>query len=81
MNLQPLASRLTKLNGKKKDTSIAQVREDLGNLSDIIFAEGEPVKEGSAGKYRGIMGSPTIIALYQNGARRASRKKSLRRRK
>lgn len=59
MKIQELASRLAKLEGKKSQVKIGDMREILAILSDVVYHE-----------MNGIVG-----ALYENGKRRAKRKK------
>lgn len=73
MKTKELASYLTKKNRGKKLSVIGNDREDVANLSDLIFQTCEPVKDGT--KIIGLAGD-VLVELYKNGQRRASRKKS-----
>lgn len=63
-NLNQLAREITLREGKKKSISIAQVKEVLGILSDIIYSE------SMSGLYTGV-----CFLLCSNGEKRAKRKK------
>lgn len=73
MKTKQLASFLTKRNKGKKLSVIGNERENVGHLSDLIFAECAAIKEGQ--KIVGILGE-TAVELYKNGQRRAARRKS-----
>lgn len=73
MKTKALALHLQKKNRGKKLTAIGNEREDVGHLSDLIFAECSVVRDGS--KIVGVVGE-TVVELYKNGQRRASRKKN-----
>lgn len=59
MTIRSLASRIAKLEGRKSQTRIADIREILSLLSDIMYAE--PADCSSV--------------LYDNGKKRLKRKK------
>jgi len=62
--IKQLASEIAKKEGKKSNVKIGDVREILSILSDMIYDEMSPLYEGGA-----------FTSLYQNGKRRAKRKK------
>lgn len=59
MNMRELASELAEAEGLKVEVSVGNMREILGLLSDLIYAEG---------------GDDLVNLLYRNGKRRAKKK-------
>lgn len=67
-NVSDIAKELAKREGKKKQVNIAQLSEQLGHLSDMIF---EQIRSG--------LRSGDLISqiLYKNGSRRAKVQKKI----
>jgi hypothetical protein len=67
MSIKKLVLEITKREGLKKEVSVAQVREIIGHLCDVIFEEREE---------NGI--SQSMKAIIENGAKRVrkSRRKN-----
>lgn len=64
MNLNELAKRITLAEGKKLSISIAQVKEVLGILSDVVYA-----------CWNGAEDFNLFMALLKNGNKRAKNRK------
>jgi hypothetical protein len=62
MTINKLASLIAKKEGKKTQARIGEVREILGILSDMIYEGAEPI----------------CVSLYNNGEKRAKKKKKVR---
>jgi len=63
-NMNKLAEEVTRREGGKVNLSIAQIKEVLGHLSDVVYSE-DPSEA-----------SHTYKLLYENGKRRAKKKKA-----
>jgi len=66
-NMNDLAQEITRREGGKKNLSIAQVKEVLAHLSDVIYEDDTRPREG-------FVGVSTIVFL--NGERRFLARKS-----
>lgn len=64
MTIRKLATKLAKLEGKKTQARIGDIRELLSLLSDIVFDE--RAEEGI---------SASIVAIMANGDKRARKRK------
>jgi hypothetical protein len=62
MTMNKLVMKVIKLEGKKKSVDIAQIREIIAILSDIMYEEAEDFSEG------------TFDLLVTNGEKRAEKK-------
>jgi hypothetical protein len=71
MTLNKLASKIAKLEGKKSQARIGDIREILGILSDLWFEEVESSSYVLDLKAKDC----TDVMLYLNGKRRAKGKK------
>ena len=64
MTINKLAAVVAKLEGKKSQARIGDIREILGILSDLVYVDslvlGEPMR--------------LAVTLYENGKRRAKKK-------
>ncbi len=60
MTIKELVSKIAKLEGKKHQASVGDVREIVGLVSDEVFASNDPVS--------------FMLELSQNGKHRAKRK-------
>lgn len=70
MNMNKLAKEICKREGLKKQVDIAQVKEILGHVSDLMYETASPfLRDLPLPKKRSVLGS-----LFANGARRAKRK-------
>ncbi len=68
MTLGQLAARITKLEGKKSQARIGDVREILGILSELCYM-GEESMDGGVGNLQTM--------LYENGKRRLKKAKMI----
>lgn len=59
MTIKTLASKIAKLEGKKSEARIGDIREILGILSDVFYED---------------FNSRTYLALFKNGEKRAKKK-------
>ncbi len=64
MTINAIASTLAKLEGKKSQARIGDLREILGIISDLIYADYLANKDSS----------PVLDALANNGMKRAKKK-------
>ena len=65
MTIRTLASKVAALEGKKTQARIGEIREILGIISDLIYADYLEHKESS----------PVLDALASNGMKRAKKAK------
>lgn len=65
MNMKELASKIAKLEGKKHQASVGDVREIIGLVSDAIYKDPQGV----------------LIMLCNNGRRRSVKRKAVNARK
>jgi len=66
MTIQTLASKVAKVEGKKSQASIGDVREILAILADLIYAE-------ESQPYTGSESATIAEALYAEGEKRAKK--------
>lgn len=71
MTINQLASLIAKREGKKSQARIGDIREILGIISDLIYADYLEYKESS----------PVLDALANNGMNRAKKKLKTKRKK
>lgn len=67
MTIKQLAKEIAKREGKRKQVDIAQITEILGALSDMVFEDFNHEGEGHITR--------TWCCLYDNGAKRAQKRK------
>lgn len=60
MTINKLASKIAKIEGKKSEVSIGNIREILGIISDILYMDA-------------LENSDIYMCLYQNGKKRANK--------
>ena len=72
MTINKLVQELAKREGLKKQVDIAQMKEIVGHLSDMVYAELYDLNSPFVSM---INDMPTITsALYRNGEKRAKKK-------
>ena len=76
MKIKELVTELCALEGMKSQIQVGDMREVIGKLSDILFSELEFEGDTCIIKFDGA-----VAALFVNGAKRAKKKKSGKRKK
>lgn len=74
MTIKELASYIAKLEGKKSQAQIGDIRELLGILSDLYYRSSKVIMCVDSNDYEFTSELGTI--LYRNGKRRALRKQN-----